>query len=123
MPDASKRYTPPKDAPPRPLTAPEVAALALDVQTRCNNLTAQGVPLPTDQMEHHLIIGLLEELLGPDRSLKVKEWHLSWVDNQLDKVEASLRMGALAGMEGALHANGGIPRSPGGRLVQGLPEP
>jgi len=83
------------------LSAAEVAALAVAVQERINVLIGQGVPLPLAQMETHYVIGLLEELLGAERSLKVKEWHLSWVDRQLDAVEAQMRIQMLTGLEAA----------------------
>ncbi|HUO47997.1 MAG TPA: hypothetical protein VMU09_04105 [Acidimicrobiales bacterium] len=91
----------------REMTAAEVAGFALDVQSRINLLIQQGVLLPLGQMENHYVIGLLEELLGAQRSLRVKEWHLSWVDRQLDTVEAQVRMQSLANLEAA--ANGRQP--------------
>ena len=42
-------------------------------------------------IENHHVLGLVESLVGPDVSLRVREWHLTWVDRQLDNVEAQLR--------------------------------
>jgi len=76
----------------RQLSDPELAALAIDVQSRISALLAQGVPLPMQEIENHHLIGLLECFVGREESLRVREWHLSWVDRMLDQTEAAIRM-------------------------------
>jgi hypothetical protein len=69
----------------------QLALLAADADRRVKALLAQGVPLPMSQIESHHLIGLLENFIGRDRSLGVREWHLVWLDRQLDNVEAEVR--------------------------------
>lgn len=75
----------------RTLDDEQLGALAEEVNRRVQALLAQGVPLPMQQIETHHLIGLLETLAGPVRSLRVREWHLVWLDRQLDNVEAEMR--------------------------------
>jgi hypothetical protein len=65
---------------------------------------SQGVPLPMAQIENHHLIGLLECFVGPDEALRVREWHLSWVDRQLDIVETQIRRQLLE--SGVFSGNG-----------------
>jgi len=58
---------------------------------RTNRLLAQGVPVPLPQIENHLIVGLLEKLLGQDAADEVMEWHLDWVNERYDQIEAQMR--------------------------------
>lgn len=108
---ANKRYTPPK--PPtteagdieateyeRQLDDAQLVGLALEVQGRVSALLSQGVNLPMQQIENHHLIGLLECFVGPDESLRVREWHLSWLDRKLDTIEATIRLGLMADLDG-----------------------
>jgi hypothetical protein len=72
-------------------TALEVASRQLQTDDRTNRLLAQGIPLNVMQIENHYIVGLLEKLLGPDEATEVLDWHLDWVNNHFDKVEAQMR--------------------------------
>jgi hypothetical protein len=76
----------------RSLTDTELVGLAVDVQSRVDLLIQQGAPMPMQEIENHHIIGLLECFVGPDESLRVKEWHLSWLDRKLDQAEAAMRV-------------------------------
>lgn len=75
----------------RRLSDDDLAMLAAEVTRRFQALLAQGVPVPVAQIENHHLLGLLEAMCGPTLSLKVREWHLSWLDRQLDEVEAQVR--------------------------------
>jgi hypothetical protein len=75
----------------RQLDDAQLVAFAAEVDRRTQALLAQGVPLPVAQIENHLLIGLLEQLVGRAKALRVREWHLTWVDRQLDEVEAVMR--------------------------------
>jgi hypothetical protein len=75
----------------RELSDAELVTLAGSVATRTQAFLSQGVPLPVGQIENHHLLGLLECLIGPEESLTVREWHLTWVDRQLDAVEAQVR--------------------------------
>ena len=79
----------------RQLDDAQLVALAVHVQERIAALVGQGVPLPMGQIENHNLVGLLEALAGPELSLRVREWHLTWVDRQLDQAETVLRMRLL----------------------------
>ena len=58
---------------------------------RINRLLSQGLPLPVAQIENHYMVGLLEKLLGADESAEVLDWHLDWVNERLDDIEAKMR--------------------------------
>jgi len=75
----------------RTLDDAQLVALAANVNARVQAVLAQGVPLPMSQIETHHLLGLLEALVGPEDSLRVREWHLVWLDTQLDNVEAQMR--------------------------------
>jgi hypothetical protein len=75
----------------RTLDDEQLIALAADADRRVKALLAQGVPLPMAQIESHHLIGLLENFIGRPRSLRVREWHLLWLERQLDNVEAEVR--------------------------------
>lgn len=79
----------------RVLDNAQLVGMTLDVQRRIQTLLGQGVPLPMQQIENHHLTGLLECFVGPEESLRVREWHLMWVDRQLDAVEAQMRMQML----------------------------
>jgi hypothetical protein len=80
----------------RTLDDAQLVALAQHVDRRTQAILAQGVPLPVSQIENHHLIGLLEAMVGKAKSLRVREWHLSWVDRMLDEVEATMRAQMLA---------------------------
>jgi hypothetical protein len=80
----------------RQLTDEQLVALGEHVSRRMQALLSQGVPLPVAQIENHHLIGLLEAMVGKAKSLRVREWHLSWVDRSLDDVEATMRAQMLA---------------------------
>ena len=61
---------------------------------------AQGVALPMQQIENHHLIALLECFVGPEESLRVREFHLTWLDKKLDAIDAQLRMQMLSGVNG-----------------------
>lgn len=75
----------------RVLNDTELLVLNVDIQHRISAMLGQGVPLPMQQIENHHLIGLLECFVGPEESLRVREWHLMWVDRQLDQVDAQIR--------------------------------
>lgn len=79
----------------RTLDDTQLVGLALDVDRRTRALLAQGVPLPMQEIENHHIIGLLECFIGPEESMRVREYHLSWLDRRLDMAEAAVRMQLL----------------------------
>jgi hypothetical protein len=83
----------------RELTNAELAALALDVDRRMIAVQQQGAVLPLGSIENHLVIGLLERLLGEDEALTVREWHLTWLDRQLDNLEAQIRQATIANLD------------------------
>lgn len=86
----------------RQLDDTQLVLLTEDVNRRVQALLQQGVPLPMAQIENHHLIGLLEVMVGRAKSLRVKEWHLVWVDAQLDNVETEVRLrmsGLLDGVE------------------------
>ena len=69
----------------------EVASRSLQTDDRTNALLAQGIPVPVAQIENHYIVGLLEKLLGPEESTEVLDWHLEWVNERYDAIEAKMR--------------------------------
>jgi hypothetical protein len=69
----------------------EAASRQLQTDDRTNRLLAQGVPLNVMQIENHYIVGLLEKLLGTDESTEVLDWHLDWVNDRYDQIEAGMR--------------------------------
>ena len=75
----------------RTLDNAQLVALAANIDARVQAILAQGVPLPMSQIENHHLLGLLEALIGPEESMRVREWHLTWLDRQLDNVEAQMR--------------------------------
>ena len=75
----------------RQLDDAQLADFATDINSRVQTLLGQGVPLPMSQIENHHLIGLIEVLVGRAKSLRVREWHLVWVDRQLDEVEGQMR--------------------------------
>lgn len=79
----------------RHLDDAKLVALSVHINERIQAIVGQGVPLPMAQIENHHLIGLLECFVGPEESMRVREWHLSWVDRQLDALEATLRMRML----------------------------
>lgn len=79
----------------RELSDVELVGLAVDVQRRVDQLISQGAPMPMQEIENHHIIGLLEAFVGPEDSLRVKEWHLTWLDRKLDQAEAAMRVHLL----------------------------
>jgi len=79
----------------RELTDEQLLALAGNIGARVSALLSQGVNLPMQQIENHHLIGLLECFVGPDESLRVREWHLSWLDNKLDAIEAQMRLSVV----------------------------
>lgn len=80
----------------RHLDDDELLLLSVDVTRRFQALVSQGVPLPVAQIENHHLLGLLEAMVGPELSMKVREWHLLWLDRQLDNVEAQVRTQLLS---------------------------
>lgn len=80
----------------RQLTDEQLVGLAADLQRRAIALTSSGVDLPMQQLENHHIIGLLEQFIGPEESLRVREWHLTFVDRYFDMREAEMRMRMLS---------------------------
>lgn len=83
----------------RELTNAELAALALDVDRRMIAVQQQGAVLPVSSIESHLVIGLIERLVGEDEALAVREWHLTWLDRQLDNLEAQIRQATIANLD------------------------
>lgn len=73
------------------VTQLEAATRQLQTDDRVNRLLAQGVPLPLAQIENHYVVGLLEKLLGTEESTEVLDWHLEWVNDRLDQIEAQMR--------------------------------
>lgn len=106
MPTHNGRITVP-DAKPEAMESPEatqyvrvldnaqLVGMAVDLQRRAATLAAQGVPLPMAQLENHHLIGLLDCLVGAEESLRVKEWHLMFVDRYFDQIEAEQRIKLL----------------------------
>lgn len=86
----------------RELTDEQLVGLAVDLQCRAAALAQQGAPLPMAQLENHHLIGLLEQLVGREDALRVKEWHLMFVDRYFDQVEAELRMRMLSALDGVV---------------------
>lgn len=84
----------------RELTDEQLVGLTVMVSQRVATLLGQGVPLPMQEIENHHLIGLLECFVGPEEAMRVREWHLSWLDRRLDAVEAGLRMQLLGMMDG-----------------------
>jgi hypothetical protein len=84
----------------RELSDDQLLALAGHVGARVSALLGQGVNLPMQQIENHHLIGLLECFVGPDESLRVREWHLTWLDSKLDAIEAQMRMQMLSALNG-----------------------
>lgn len=80
----------------RELSDAELVVLTTSVIARTSALLSQGANLPMQTIENHHVIGLLEALLGPEESLLVKEWHLTWLDRMLDQVEGAMRAHLLA---------------------------
>jgi hypothetical protein len=79
----------------RELSDAELVALAQKVGQRTQALVSQGVPIPIHSVESHHLIGLLESFVGPEESLTVREWHLTWLDRQLDEVERQMRVNLI----------------------------
>lgn len=84
----------------RELSDTELAALTVDVYRRMAALDSQGIPIPLEQISNHYVVGLLEALVGPDEALRVREWHLTWMDKKFDMLEAALRMRMLGILDG-----------------------
>jgi hypothetical protein len=80
----------------RQLDDAQLVELGEHVSRRMAALLSQGVPLPVAQIENHHLVGLLEAMVGKAKSLRVREWHFSWLDRQLDGVEATMRAQMLA---------------------------
>jgi hypothetical protein len=89
----------------RQLSDPELVGLAFDLQRRAATLAQAGVPLPMQQLENHHLIGLLSVLVGPEDALRVKEWHLSFVDRYFDQIEAEQRIRMLSVLDGQAAAD------------------
>jgi hypothetical protein len=91
----------------RELTDEQLVGLAVHVGTRVTVVSAALAQLnppqslPMQQIENHHPIALLECFVGPEEALRVREFHLTWVDRMLDQVEAGLRMQAFAVLDGA----------------------
>lgn len=83
----------------RTLTDEQLVGLAADLQRRAMSIEQSGQPLPMQQLENHHLIGLLECFVGPEEALRVREWHLTFVDRYLDAVEAGMRMRLLAAVD------------------------
>jgi hypothetical protein len=83
----------------RELSDTEVVALAVDVNRRIGTLLQQGAHMPMQEIENHHIIGLLEQFIGPDESMRVREWHLTWLDRKLDEAEAAVRVTMVQGLD------------------------
>ena len=86
----------------RTLTDAELVGLALDLQRRAAALAQSGYPLPMQQLENHHLIGLLEHLVGREDALRVKEWHMTFVDRYFDQIEAEQRMRMLSALDGVV---------------------
>jgi hypothetical protein len=84
----------------RELNDAQLVGLAVHVGQRVSALLAQGVNLPMQQVENHHLIGLLECFVGPEESMRVREWHLTWLDRKLDAVEAAQRMAVFTSVNG-----------------------
>jgi hypothetical protein len=80
----------------RELSDVELVGLAGDLQRRAIQLAQQGIEMPMQQLENHHIIGLLEMFIGPEDALRVREWHLTFVDRYFDMREGELRMRMLS---------------------------
>ena len=89
----------------RVLDEGELIAMSVHLDTRIKVLGAElarrGQSLPIDQIANHYVVGLLENICGPEQSMRVREWHCMWLDRILDKAEAAERLGALGIFEGA----------------------
>ena len=100
------------DTPPteyqRELSDAELRTLAESMAERTTALLSQGVPLPVQEITNHHLIGLLECVAGPEASLRVREWHLTWVDRMLDQTEAALRAHMIGNLD---LLNGAVPPS------------
>lgn len=83
----------------RELSDVELVQLGLDVDRRVLALASQGLAIPADQITSHLVIGLLEQIIGPEESLRVREWHLTWLDRQLDRAEGELRAAMIGNLD------------------------
>jgi hypothetical protein len=83
----------------RQLSDTEVVALAVLCDQRIAALLNQGVAMPMQEIENHHIIGLLEQFIGPHESIRVREWHLTWLDRMLDKAEATARAHVLGALD------------------------
>jgi len=110
----------------RELDDAQLVALTGNIRARVEALAAQGVALPMAQIENHLLIGLLGCMVGTEESLRVREWHLSWMDRQLDHVESEVRTQLLKSgvIPNGDHAGGphrSEPGWPGDEFV--VPEP
>jgi hypothetical protein len=79
----------------RTLSDEQLVGFSVEISRRVQSLLGQGVPLPMQEIENHHLIGLLDCLVGPEDSMRVREWHLSWLDEMLDQVEGQLRARAL----------------------------
>lgn len=84
----------------RVLDDAQLVGLAGHIAARIGALLGQGVNLPMQQIENHHLIGLLECFVGPEESMRVREWHLSWLDNKLDAIEAQMRMQVFTSLNG-----------------------
>jgi hypothetical protein len=84
----------------RELDDAQLVALAGHIGARVSALAAQGVALPMQQIENHHLIGLLECFVGPEESLRVREWHCVWLDQKLDAIEAQMRMQVFTSLNG-----------------------
>ncbi len=84
----------------RELDDKQLVGLAVDIGQRVSALQSQGLALPMAQIENHHLIGLLECFVGPAESLRVREYHLVWLDGKLDEIEAQMRMQVLADLPG-----------------------
>lgn len=86
----------------RTLSDEQLVGFAVEIGGRVQALLQQGVPLPMQEIENHHLIGLLECFVGPEDSLRVREWHLNWLDNMLDQVEGQLRARMLTMLDADL---------------------
>jgi hypothetical protein len=85
----------------RTLTDEQLVGFSVEISQRVQSILSQGVPLPMQEIENHHIIALLECFIGSEESLRVREFHLSWLDNMLDQVEGQLRARALTMLDHA----------------------
>jgi hypothetical protein len=85
----------------RELSDEQLVGLTVEIGRRITSLNERKVLLPMQQIENHHLIGLLECFVGPEDALRVREWHLTWLDRYLDAVDTQERMREFLAIDGA----------------------